>query len=743
LSVVANLVKESFSKAFTVSHAAPAKLKVTSQPASGLRYGESFSFNVESLDAYDNITTSSTGSVTIGLSVNSSAATLSGTLTRELSSGTVAFSGLSVNKPATDYVITAAMSGVTSSSTDAFRMRPQTATKIVWDTHPTTVSAGSAFSPNLVVRALDSNDILDSEFANAVTLAIGNNPGSSTLSGTASVAASAGVATFSGLSLNKVGTGYTLVASAASRTSGTSNAFNVNPGSFSALSFAIQPSNAIVNQTLSGVKVHALDNAGNHVTSYTGSVVLTIATDPPTGTTLTGGSAANMSGGEYTFSGLALNKVGQGFVLRATSGSTTVNSSAFNISASLVYDEPANDAAGNAVADLISQTCGGDGSAESPFRICNASHLTMMRQSPTAYFELRNDIDLRMVSVDQLSQMFPLSTLYAPFMGVLNGNGFRIIGAQVSMAQPLWESWLDVQIRDIGFVNMRVKGCTDVGLVVKSVRHSMITGVLLNGRVDRAGCPADSSGDSAGAMAGVAADSSFARVVTISRVAQDLRNAKLAGRTEGRINLTDIHWLDETSEIADATDTLTEESLAQRLVDRANCENAEFGQALPKGLGSESDPYLVCTGTHLVWVVQQAGAYAHLLADVDLMDVPGAVAVNQFKVKQLDGRGYQVRHAIRWGGTTNGFFIMDGGSSMQRIVWQDPVWIDVAPTGEYWFHPSEGTLVSDVELRRGMAVFSSSGNCSERVLALTHETFSPAYLQSVTDAVLRSCIMDP
>jgi len=80
---------------------------------------------------------------------------------------------------------------------------------------------------------------------------------------------------------------------------------------------------------------------------------------------------------------------------------------------------------------------------------------------------------------------------------------------------------------------------------------------------------------------------------------------------------------------------------------------------------------------------------------------------------------------------------------MQRIVWQDPVWIDVAPTGEYWFHPSEGTLVSDVELRRGMAVFSSSGNCSERVLALTHETFSPVYLQSVTDAVLRSCIMDP
>ena len=48
--------------------------------------------------------------------------------------------------------------------------------------------------------------------SSSVTLAIGTNPGSGTLSGTVTVAAVNGVATFSNLSINKAGTGYTLTA---------------------------------------------------------------------------------------------------------------------------------------------------------------------------------------------------------------------------------------------------------------------------------------------------------------------------------------------------------------------------------------------------------------------------------------------------------------------------------------------------------------------------------------------------
>jgi len=60
-----------------------------------------------------------------------------------------------------------------------------------------------------------------------VTLAIGTNPGGGTLSGTVTVAATAGVATFSTLSIDKAGTGYTLVSSASGPTGGPSSAFDI------------------------------------------------------------------------------------------------------------------------------------------------------------------------------------------------------------------------------------------------------------------------------------------------------------------------------------------------------------------------------------------------------------------------------------------------------------------------------------------------------------------------------------
>ncbi|HEX6836033.1 MAG TPA: hypothetical protein VF334_05640, partial [Polyangia bacterium] len=60
-----------------------------------------------------------------------------------------------------------------------------------------------------------------------ITLAIGTNPSSGTLSGTLTVNATAGVATFSDLSIDQPGAGYTLVATAPGATDGTSAAFAI------------------------------------------------------------------------------------------------------------------------------------------------------------------------------------------------------------------------------------------------------------------------------------------------------------------------------------------------------------------------------------------------------------------------------------------------------------------------------------------------------------------------------------
>ena len=58
-------------------------------------------------------------------------------------------------------------------------------------------------------------------------MAIGANPGGATLNGTATIAATAGVATFSTLSLTTTGVGYTLTASATGPTGATSASFDI------------------------------------------------------------------------------------------------------------------------------------------------------------------------------------------------------------------------------------------------------------------------------------------------------------------------------------------------------------------------------------------------------------------------------------------------------------------------------------------------------------------------------------
>jgi len=77
------------------------------------------------------------------------------------------------------------------------------------------------------VSAEDALGNLVTTFAGSVTVAIGANPGGGTLSGTTVVTAVNGVATFSTLSINNKGTGYTLTGASGALTAATSVAFNI------------------------------------------------------------------------------------------------------------------------------------------------------------------------------------------------------------------------------------------------------------------------------------------------------------------------------------------------------------------------------------------------------------------------------------------------------------------------------------------------------------------------------------
>src|SRR5207302_11222218 len=143
---------------------------------------------------------------------------------------------------------------------------------LVFGTQPSSTVAAQQIRPAVTVLSLAAFGNVATGFTGTVAIALGNNPGGSTLSGTTPVAAVSGVATFF-VSLNKAGTGYTLTASASGFTLVTSTPFDIIPGTATQLAFTVQPSN-----TLAGAEIgraacrERLDVAGIPAPSKPGRV---------------------------------------------------------------------------------------------------------------------------------------------------------------------------------------------------------------------------------------------------------------------------------------------------------------------------------------------------------------------------------------------------------------------------------------------------------------------------------------
>jgi hypothetical protein len=90
---------------------------------------------------------------------------------------------------------------------------------------PSSATEGQLMAP-LEVGAIDSVSSLDTTFTGAITITLESNPTGAALSGTTTIRAASGVATFGNLTIDKPGT-YTLQASASGATSVTSSAFEI------------------------------------------------------------------------------------------------------------------------------------------------------------------------------------------------------------------------------------------------------------------------------------------------------------------------------------------------------------------------------------------------------------------------------------------------------------------------------------------------------------------------------------
>jgi hypothetical protein len=112
--------------------------------------------------------------------------------------------------------------------------------RLVFIRQPVNVEAGHPISPPPIIAIEDSAGHVINVSA-PVTIAIGTNPASGVLSGTTTRTTVAGLVTFGNLSINRPGTGYTLVVSGAGITNATSNPFNILVPTLAAVSLPAQP----------------------------------------------------------------------------------------------------------------------------------------------------------------------------------------------------------------------------------------------------------------------------------------------------------------------------------------------------------------------------------------------------------------------------------------------------------------------------------------------------------------------
>lgn len=289
-------------------------------------------------DADGNTVTSATNAVTVALGSNPGGGTLSGTTTVPAVNGVATFADLRISGLGTGYTLSASSPGLGGAVSTPFPVAAPAGSKLVFMIQPGPVTAGAAMAPAIVVAVQDPAGNTLGSATSSISLAIGTNAGSGTLSGTTTVAAVNGVATFSGLSIDKAGTGYTLSAASPGLGAATSTPFTVTAGPASLLAFTVQPTATLTGAAiLPAVAVAIRDGFGNPVTTATHSITIALGANPGGGA-LSGTATVAALNGVATFPDLSINNAGTGYTLTATAAGLTAGTSAgFTIRTPLLF----------------------------------------------------------------------------------------------------------------------------------------------------------------------------------------------------------------------------------------------------------------------------------------------------------------------------------------------------------------------------------------------------------------------
>jgi hypothetical protein len=310
------------SETLTVSLAAQATLSITSLTTSTKAHPYSQALSITTSGG------SGTGATTFAIASGGTATTCTlsnSTATATITATTVGTCLIQATKAAD------ATYASTTSATATFTFQVGAATKAMMTTQPAGAVNGSAFTTQPVVRVTDSGDNTVTSFTSDVVARIASGTG--TLSGTTTVAAVAGVATFTNLVITGTAGNFTLTFTPASLTAVTSSSFALAAGAATKVAItraSVGTTDDVAFTTQPQITIQ--DASGNTVSS---SAVVTATISGGSGGTigtLIGSTTATASSGVATFTGLGIDGTnGTTYTITYTVSGLTVATAAVTV----------------------------------------------------------------------------------------------------------------------------------------------------------------------------------------------------------------------------------------------------------------------------------------------------------------------------------------------------------------------------------------------------------------------------
>lgn len=310
VTITATAEGKSGSTEVSITQAPPASLSFVTQPGTIIAGGTFPDFQVEVLDALGLRATGSTATITIDIDENQMMpGELHGTLSATAVNGVATFTGLSMTR-ATGLYLIAKSDGLMWARSAVAWVNPGPPVSLGFISQP----------PNAVVHEIISNpfptvwckDVYDNWASTCVTvsIALGNNPAGATLLGptTDSPGGNFTYVTFDRLRIDRVGSGYTFVATATGLGSATSEAFSVSAGPAVRMAYLEQPSDIVSGTAFNpAIVIELQDYYGNRVLNTTTEYVTLFPRGPgdiapPAGTSIAGSQAEYFVQGLATFS---------------------------------------------------------------------------------------------------------------------------------------------------------------------------------------------------------------------------------------------------------------------------------------------------------------------------------------------------------------------------------------------------------------------------------------------------------